>query len=67
MKIEYHPHAWQCPECNWWTAVSRYKVGSHVRKCCNTNCKIRVRVKIKKIEQTRRYLEKVIIVQPVRE
>ncbi len=65
MTINYHPGAWQCPVCDWWAATSRYKLGSHIRRCSNKKCKVRARVEIAEITKTRIYQDKVIISQPI--
>ncbi len=64
-KIKYHKSAWRCPMCMWYTAVSRYKIGTHIRRCRNKNCRAKVLVTVKEKSYMRTVIKKEITSQPV--
>ncbi len=65
MAIKYHKSAWRCSMCMWYSGVSRYKIGTYIRRCCNKNCRAKVLVTVKERSYERTIIEKEITAQPV--
>lgn len=65
MGITYHNTAWECPKCGRYTAVSRYKLGSHIRRCRNKRCRMRVMVTVHEKAYDTVVYRKEITSQPV--
>ena len=65
MKIKYHKGAWRCPACVWCSGISRYKIGTHMRRCRNKNCKAKILVTVQNFYYKRTVCEKEITAQPV--